>query len=214
MSPNLASRVRTSAGAMSGTAAPNASTRASSPRNSPRAWSTSPTTTPEPSDAEPDSGATRPSSAASRVDLPAPFAPVMAIRSAQSTWRSTGPSTNPPRRTTADRSTATTAPERGAAAISIRSSHSLRGSSTVSSRSISRSVCRALAACFSVASVRNLRPILSLSGALRRAFFTPFSIHARCVRARSSSDARVAAYSSYSSRACLRATSRSSRYAS
>ncbi|CAM5673088.1 hypothetical protein SFUMM280S_09418 [Streptomyces fumanus] len=69
----------------------------------------------------------------------------------------------PPRRTSASRSVATTAPERGAAAISIRSSHSLRGSSTVSRRSIMRWVWRALAACFSLASLRNLRPILSLS---------------------------------------------------
>ncbi len=47
--------------------------------------------------------------------------------------------------------------------------------------------------------------------ALRRAFRTPFSIQARWVRARSSRPARVSAYSSYSSRACRRATSRSSR---
>ena len=49
----------------------------------------------------------------------------------------------------------------------------------MSSRSMRRSVCRALAACFSLASLRNLRPILSLSRDLRRAFLTPFSIHAR-----------------------------------
>ncbi len=72
----------------------------------------------------------------------------------------------------------------------------MRGSSTTSSRSISRSVWLAFAACFSVASARNLRPILSLSVALRRAFFTPFSIQARWVRALASRPARVSAYSS------------------
>jgi hypothetical protein len=93
----------------------------------------------------------------------------------------------------------------------MRSSHSLRGSSTSSSRSSSFSVCRALAACFSVVSTRALRPILSLSDILRRAFFTPFSIHARCLRARASSSALVSAYCSYRSLAWRRATSRSSR---
>ncbi len=76
-----------------------------------------------------------------------------------------------------------------------------------------RWVCLALAACFSVDSVRNLRPILSLSVALRRAFLTPFSIQLRWVWARASRDALVSAYSSYSSRAWRRARSRSSRYA-
>ncbi len=75
-----------------------------------------------------------------------------------------------------------------------------------------RSLWRALAACFSVDSVRNARPILSLSLLLRRAFFTPFSIQARCVRARASSSARRPAYCSKSRRACRRATERSSRY--
>ena len=142
---------------------------------------------PGPSAAVPASSGIRPSSACSRVDLPEPLAPVMATRSAQSTWGSTGPRVNDPRRTTAPGSEATTAPERGAAAISIRSSHSLRGSSTTSSRSIRRSVCRALAACFSLDSARSLRPILSLSVALRRALRTPSSIQLRCIRARSSS---------------------------
>ena len=44
---------------------------------------------------------------------------------------------------------------------------------------MSLSVWRAFAACFSVASVQNFRPTLSLSGCLRRAFLTPFSIQAR-----------------------------------
>jgi hypothetical protein len=66
--------------------------------------------------------------------------PVIATRSAQSICRLTGPSVKGPRRTTAPRIDATIAPARGATAISIRRSHSLRGSSTVSSRSIIRSV--------------------------------------------------------------------------
>src|SRR5690242_8492088 len=162
-SPNLASTVRTSPGTKSGTAAPNASTSGAGPVNSPRAWSISPTTTPGPRYAEPADSGRRPSRAPSSVDLPAPLAPVIATRSAQSTCRSIGPSVNGPRWTTAPRSAATTVPARGAAAISIRSSHSLRGSSTTSSRSMSRSVWRALAACFSVASIRALRPSLSPS---------------------------------------------------
>jgi hypothetical protein len=93
----------------------NASSSGSSPRNSALAWSISPTTTPGPSDALPSSRAIRPSIAASSVDLPEPFTPVIATRSAQSICRSTGPRVNEPRRTTAPRSTATTAPDRGAA---------------------------------------------------------------------------------------------------
>ncbi len=133
----------------------NASSSGSSPRNSPLAWSISPTTTPGPSDAVPSSRVIRPSIAASSVDLPEPFAPVIATRSAQSICRSTGPRVNGPRCTTAPRSTATTAPARGAAATCMRSSHSRRGSSTASSRSIIRSVCLALAACFSLDSTRS-----------------------------------------------------------
>lgn len=145
----------------------------------------------------PASRGTRPSSAPSRVDLPAPFAPVTATRSAQSICSVAGPKVYSPRRTSASRKVATTAPERGAAAISMRSSHSLRGSSTVSRRSIMRWVCRAFAACFSLASLRNLRPILSLSlFALRRAFLTPLSIQERCIWARPSSADRLSAYSS------------------
>ncbi len=138
----------------------------------------------------------------------------MATRSAQSICRSTGPKAKSPRRATAPFRVATTEPERGAVAISIRSSHSLRGSSTTSSRSIIRWVWRALEACFSVDSARTARPILSLSEDLRRALRTPCSIQPRCIRARASSPALVSAYSSYSSRACRRATARSSRYAS
>ncbi len=133
----------------------------------------------------PSSTGRRPSSAASSVVLPEPLAPVSAMRSAQSTRASTGPSVNDPRRTTAPDSEATTVPERGAAAMVIRSSHSLRGSSTTSSRSIMRCVCRALAACFSLVSARLLRPILSLSLDLRRALRTPCAIQLRCICARS-----------------------------
>ena len=105
-------------------------------------------------------------------------------------------------------------PERGAAAIVIRSSHSLRGSSTTSSRSIARSVCRAFAACFSLVSTCLLRPILSLSLLLRRALRTPCAIQVRWVCARSFKEPSLSSYSSYASRACRRATSRSARYAS
>ncbi len=60
-----------------------------------------------------------------------------------------------------------------------------------------RWVCRAFAACFSLASLRNLRPILSLSPpAFRRAFLTPLSIQERCMRARASRAAFLSAYSS------------------
>ena len=138
----------------------------------------------------------RPSSAPSSVDLPDPLAPVTTTRSAQSTCASTGPSTNEPRRTTAPVMDATTVPERGAAAIVIRSSHSLRGSSTTSSRSIIRWVCRAFAACFSLDSARILRPILSLSVDLRRALRTPCAIQLRWVCARSLSPVSLSSYSS------------------
>ena len=144
--------------------------------------------------------------------MPEPLAPVMATRSPQSTCRSTGPRVNEPRRTTAPRSVATTAPVRGAGAISIRSSHSLRGSSTTSSRSIRRSVCLAFAACFS--DVARMCARMFLSGSLpclRTALRTPWVIQLRCIRARASSPALVSANSSNSSRACRRATSRSTR---
>lgn len=60
-----------------------------------------------------------------------------------------------------------------------------------------RWVWRAFAACFSLASLRNLRPILSLSlAALRRAFFTPLSIQERWVCARSWRAAFLSANSS------------------
>src|ERR1039457_5638636 len=49
-----------------------------------------------------------------RVDLPAPFGPVMAIRGAQLTWRLTGPRRKPPRRMTASRIAAAPGPGRGA----------------------------------------------------------------------------------------------------
>jgi hypothetical protein len=107
---------------------------------------------------------------------------------------------------------ATTAPARGAAAISICSCHSLRGSSTTSIRSIRRSVCLALAACFSEVALMCAR--MFLSGSLfwlRTALRTPLAIQLRCIRARPSRPALVSAYSSYSSRACRRATSRSTR---
>ncbi len=207
----MASTVLASAGSSPDTVL-NASSSGSSPRNSALAWSISPTTTPGPSDALPSSGTIRPSIAASSVDLPEPFAPVIATRSAQSICRSTGPRVNAPRRTTAPRSTATTAPARGAAATCMRSSHSRRGSSTASSRSIIRSVCLALAACFWLDSTRYARMLRSGSDArFRRTLRTPLSAQARCARARASRPAFVSAYSSYSRRACRRCVSRSAR---
>ncbi len=143
--------------------------------------------------------------------MPAPLAPVIATRSAQSICRPAGPKEKSPRLTATSRRVATTEPDRGAAAISMRSSHSLRGSSTTSSRSIARCVWRALAACFSLDSPRRDLPILSLSVALRRALRTPLSIQLRCIWARPSSADFLSAYSSNSSRAWLRARARSSR---
>ena len=84
--------------------------------------------------------ARRPAVRRSSVVLPLPLAPTMARRSAQSTWRSTGPSWNEPRSTTAPSSRATTLPLRGASASSRRSSQPSHGLSTRSSRSSTRSV--------------------------------------------------------------------------
>ena len=150
--------------------------------------------------------------------MPDPFGPVIATRSPRSSCRSTGPRVNAPvgpdRRTTAARATATTSPDRGACAIENCSCHSLRGSSTTSSRSIIRCVWRALAACFSEVACWWNRMFLSFS--LRRANLllaarTPLSIHSRCIRARASRVRRRAAYSSKASRACRRVIDRSSR---
>ena len=90
----------------------------------------------------------RPSSASIKVDLPAPFGPTMARRSAHATSRSTGPSVNSPRSTTACSSRATTWPLRPASAISNCRSQLLRGSSGASrsSRSSAFSVWRTLRA--------------------------------------------------------------------
>jgi hypothetical protein len=133
--------------------------------------------------------------APSSVDLPAPLGPVTATRSRTSSCRSTGPSVN-------------VRGDRGGA----RHGDDVAGSRRCGDRELqlpllarlvdhvqpleSRSVWRALAACFSVCSVRNLRPILSLSRALRRAFLTPFSIHARCGPRARLQLARRPAYSS------------------
>ena len=64
------------------------------------------------------------------VDLPEPLAPLTPTRSPRVSCRSTGPSRNAPRSTTAPRSTATTSPDGGAPATDMFSCHSLRGSST------------------------------------------------------------------------------------
>lgn len=104
----------------------------------------------------------RPEQQGQSVDFPDPLAPVMTIRSPASTWVLMGPKVKSPRVSVASLSVATTVPERGAAAISIRSSH-LRGSATSSRRSMRRWVCRAFEACFSVDSSRRPLPTLSLS---------------------------------------------------
>ncbi len=151
---------------------------------------------PLPSEAWPDVSGTRPSSASIRVDLPAPFGPVIVTRSAQSICRLTGPSRNAPRSTTASRMTAATEPERGPAAISICSCHSLRGSSATSSRPIIRSVALTLPASFSERATCACSTCLSLSVALDLASRTPLSAQPIWVRRRASSSALVSAYCS------------------
>ena len=80
--------------------------------------------------ARPTTSGSRPSSAPSSVVLPEPLGPTMASRSPQPISRSTGPSRNAPRSTTAPASRATTSPLRGAAASSSRSSQPSHGLST------------------------------------------------------------------------------------
>ena len=113
------------------------------------------------------------------VVLPLPLSPTMAMRSAQPTASVTGPSVNPPRRTTAPSSRATTAPARGAAAISNWSCQPSHGLSTTSNRSIARCDRLARPASCSVVSAFALRSALSLSGCLRLARATPSVIHSR-----------------------------------
>ncbi len=71
--------------------------------------------------------------------------------------------------------------------------HSLRGSSTSSSRAIRDSIWRTFWACFSDDSVAALRRILSLSGLFFIALRTPCELHSRWVRARFTRSARVSA---------------------
>ena len=132
--PNLASKVRASAIA-SPVAAMNASSNDSSPTNADRACSISPTITLAPSELVPASGTIRPSSNAINVVLPLPFGPTRATRSPTRRSRSTGPSRNDPRSTTAPRTMATTSPLRPGLGIVNRSSHASCGSSTASNRS-------------------------------------------------------------------------------
>ena len=128
--------------------------------------------------------------------MPAPLGPVMAMRSPAETWSETGPSWKSPSRTTAASRTATTLDERGAAAMSNCSTHSLRGSSTSSRRAIRDSICRTFWACFSDDSLCARRRILSLSGAFRIALRTPCELHSRWVRARETRSAFLSANSS------------------
>ena len=73
------------------------------------------------------------------------------------------------------------------------------------------SIWRTFWPCFSEDSVLAARRILSLSGFFFIAFRTPWELHSRWVRARETRSALVLANSSYRSRACRRATARSSR---
>ena len=116
-----------------------------------------------PDPASPAVSGTSPSSAASKVVFPLPLVPMMARRSAQSTWRSTGPRRKAPRSTTAPSSRATTLPLRGASASSSRSSHPSQGLSTRSSRSSARSVRLASAERPSALAMAQRRMNLSLS---------------------------------------------------
>jgi len=76
------------------------------------------------------------------------------------------------------------------------------------------SIWRTFWACFCEDSTAALRRILSLSGLFLMALRTPCELHSRCTRARATRSAFLPANSSYASRACLRATARSSRKAS
>ena len=82
----------------------------------------------------PAASGSRPSSASSSVVLPLPFGPAIASRSPQPTSRSSGPSRNEPRSTTASSSRTTTSPLRAAGASESWSSHGSYGFSTVSTR--------------------------------------------------------------------------------
>ncbi len=128
--------------------------------------------------------------------LPAPLGPVIPIRSPASTCAVTGPSRYSPSRQVASLRVATTPLDRGAVAMSKCRTHSLRGSSTSSSRAMRDSIWRTFCACFSDDSVAALRRILSLSGFFFIALRTPWELHSRCVRARATRSARVPAYCS------------------
>ena len=187
--PNLASRVRTSAGSVSGTAAQNASSRRLraveqlaglvdlADQRRPSRGPACPASSGTPAQEGAEQGRLARAVRAGDRD------PVRPVDLQGHRPEGEAAAVAPRRRAGWRRRR----PERGAAAISIRSSHSLRGSSTTSRRSIMRWVWRAFAACFSLDSLRNLRPILSLSLALRRAFLTPLSIQERCIWARPSS---------------------------
>ena len=76
----------------------------------------------------------------------------------------------------------------------MRSCHSLRGSSTTSSRSSIRSVIFILPASFSVRLTCAESRCLSLSGALARACRTPLSAQLLCIRIRPARAAFCPAY--------------------
>ncbi len=118
------------------------------------------------------------------------------IRSPASTWSDAGPKVNAPSSAVAWSRVATTELERGALPIVNCSVHSLRGSSTSSSRAIRDSIWRTFWACFSDDSACALRRILSLSGDFFIALRTPCELHSRCVRARPTRSAFLSANSS------------------
>ena len=171
--PNFASRVRTSALVKSGTNSSKRSASGRGPVKCRRDWSISPIATLALRRASPLSGSRSPNSRRNNVDLPAPLGPVIPIRSPALTCSDTGPRTKSPRRTTASLSVDTTELDRGAEPIVNSRTHSLRGSTTSSSRAIRLSICRTFCACFSLDSLAARRRCLSLSGALRIALRTP-----------------------------------------
>ena len=105
---------------------------AAPPESAARSCSSSPSTTPGPCQRVPATSGSRPRSASRSVVLPLPFLPAIASRSPQFTSRSSGPSRNAPRSTTAPSSRTTTSPLRAAGARPRRSSHGSYGFSTVS----------------------------------------------------------------------------------
>ena len=115
--------------------------------------------------------------------FPLPFGPTSATRSPTRRSRSTGPSRNEPRSTTAPRAVATTSPLRPVVGIVNRSSQASRGSSTASRRSTAFWVRAALPASCSVWLTLKWRMCLSFSPDFLT-FACPWLAHSRsrCAR--------------------------------